>query len=157
MSSRGRRKRRTNEEREDASGRLGRGEPRHRFVLNPYDDVRFTTCPRCSGKTLLRKFPLFIHVDPMQLIALHKSCRYCPHCDLVIAHRDEIEQQLTAMSARGGENVTDSDYLVIGTLDRPVWRKGRKEPLTIQEAFDNLHDWQEVLTVQVDPGGWRPA
>ena len=28
--------------------RLGKQPPRHRFFLNPYPDIRFTTCPQCG-------------------------------------------------------------------------------------------------------------
>jgi hypothetical protein len=44
--------------------RLGKQEPRYEFLLNPYSDQRFTTCPGCDGRTLLRKVPLVVHVDP---------------------------------------------------------------------------------------------
>ena len=44
--------------------RLGKQPPRYRFFLNPYTDVRFTTCPQCRGKTSQRKLPLVIHIDP---------------------------------------------------------------------------------------------
>jgi len=67
--------------------RLGKQPPRYRFFLNPYTDVRFTTCPQCRGKTSQRKLPLVIHIDPLQLVALNKTCRYCPRCDLLIAHQ----------------------------------------------------------------------
>ena len=77
--------------------RLGKQPPRYRFFLNPYADARFTTCPQCSGKTRVRKLPLVIHIDPLQLIALNKTCRYCPRCDLLIAHQDEIEAFLAGV------------------------------------------------------------
>ena len=70
--------------------RLGKQPPRYRFFLNPYTDVRFTTCPQCRGKTRVRKLPLVIHIDPMQLVALNKTCRYFSRCDLLIAHREEL-------------------------------------------------------------------
>ncbi|HKF38272.1 MAG TPA: hypothetical protein VKB35_15355, partial [Ktedonobacteraceae bacterium] len=40
--------------------------------------------------------PVVIHVDPMQVLSLNKTCRYCPHCDLLIAHQDDLEHFLTA-------------------------------------------------------------
>jgi hypothetical protein len=71
--------------------RLGKQRPRYRFFLNPYTDVCFTTCPQCRGKTSQRKLPLVIHNDPLQLVALTKTCRDGPRCDLLIAHQDELE------------------------------------------------------------------
>ena len=59
--------------------RLGKGKPCFAFFLNPYPDQRFTRCPKCEGKTKLRKLPLLIHLQPINLMALNKSCRYCPY------------------------------------------------------------------------------
>lgn len=135
--------------------RFGKQPPRYRFILNPYSDVRFTRCPRCEGKTKQRKLPLVIHVDPMELVALNKTCRYCPYCDLLIAHKDEVEPLLAAMFSQRKPEVVGNDYLVLGTLDRADWLQGTQTPLTIQEMRDRLHDFKEVL--QVKPtGGWVP-
>jgi hypothetical protein len=73
--------------------KLGKNPRRHDFFLNPYQDWRFSSCPQCGEKNRERKFPLVIHVEPLNAVALNKSCRHCPPCDLIIAHRDEIEMQ----------------------------------------------------------------
>ena len=96
--------------------RLGKQPPRYRFFLNPYTDVRFTTCPQCCGKTRQRKLPLVIHVDPLQLVALNKTCRYCPACDLLIAHQDELEAWLTAFFSEHRPEIVGNDYLLLGGL-----------------------------------------
>ena len=70
---------------------LGKQPPQYRFFLNPYQDARFTRCPQCDQPMRQRKLPLVIHIDPMQLLSLNKTCRYCPHCDLLIAHQDDVE------------------------------------------------------------------
>ena len=80
--------------------RLGKQPPRYSFFLNPYRDVRFTSCPQCRKRTKQRKLPLMIHVDPYNPVSINKTCRYCPTCDLLIAHQDEIEQQLALLFAR---------------------------------------------------------
>ncbi len=127
------------------STRLGKQPPRYSFFLNPYPDVRFTRCPKCGGKTLQRKLPLVIHVDPRNPVSINKTCRYCPTCDLLIAHQHEIEAQLALLFARRDPSLIGNDYLVIGTQDRADWRRGMKTPLTIQEMLDSLHDFTEVL------------
>jgi hypothetical protein len=48
-------------------------------------------CPQCLAGTRQRELPLVIHIEPLQLVALNKACRYCPHCDLLIAHQDQLE------------------------------------------------------------------
>ena len=127
---------------------LGKLSPRFRFVLNPYSDVRFTACPICQAKTRLRKLPLVIHVDPLYSIALNKTCRYCPTCDLLIAHRDEVEALLVAIFEEREPEMIGNDYLVIGTLERPEWKRGVKEPLAIGEMVGSLHDFKEVLELK---------
>src|SRR6266516_5744360 len=74
---------------------LGKLPRLYRFFLNPYQDVRFTSCPQRANKTRQRKLSLFIHVSPAQPVTLNKTCRYCPNCDLLIAHQDKIEDILT--------------------------------------------------------------
>ncbi len=125
--------------------RLGKQPPRYSFFLNPYPDVRFTSCPKCSKRTKQRKVPLVIHVDPINPVSINKTCRYCPTCDLLIAHQDEVEQQLALLFTRHNPALIGNDYLVIGTQDRVDWRRGMKTPLTIQEMLDSLHDFEEVL------------
>jgi hypothetical protein len=136
--------------------RLGQQPPRYRFFLNPYADVRFTTCPQCGGKTRVRKLPLVIHVDPLQLVALNKTCRYCPSCDLLIAHRDELEAWLAAFFGQQKPEVVGNDYLVVGTEERAAWRRGTRTPLTTQELLAGLHDFAEVVRFEPAPR-WGPA
>ena len=136
--------------------RLGKQPRRHRFFLNPYTDVRFTTCPKCSGKTRLRKLPLVIHVEPLHVIVLHKTCRYCPVCDLLIAHRDELGAQLAVLFNQRDPEVIGNDYLVLGTVDRSVWRLGAKEALAVQDAMAHVHEFKKVLQFELGPR-WGPA
>ena len=130
------------------SRRLGKQPPRYRFLLNPFRDCRFAICPNCERRTLLRKVPLVIHVDPRNPVALHKSCRYCPPCDLLIAHQDEVESELAALGARGAPELVVNSYLPLGTLDREVWRRGVAEPLAGKEMLEQLHDFIEVLELR---------
>jgi hypothetical protein len=120
--------------------------------LNPYTDVRFTNCPQCSKKMRQRKLPLVIHVDPMQLLALNKTCRYCPACDLLIAHQDEIEALLATFFGEQRPEIVGNDYLVVGTEDRADWLRGMKSPQSIENALACLHDFTEV--VQFKPASY---
>jgi hypothetical protein len=132
---------------------LGKQPPRYRFFLNPYQDMRFTRCPQCDSKTLLRKLPLVIHVEPMQMLSLNKTCRYCPRCDLLIAHQDDLEHLLASFFTEQKPEVIGNDYLVIGTEDRTAWKRGMQQALTLQEALEALHDFKEVVTFKIT-GGW---
>jgi hypothetical protein len=134
---------------------LGKQPPRYDFFLNPYQDLRFTSCPRCGGKTKLRKLPLVIHLDGQLLVGLNKACRYCPHCDLLIAHQDELEAQLVGHFHERNPNPNRNDYLVVGTVDRPVWQRGNRGDLTIPEMIDSLHDFKDYVRFERAPR-WTP-
>lgn len=123
---------------------IGKKPPLYRFILNPYQNVRFTRCPKCHNKTKQQKLPLFIHIDPLQPVVLKKTCRYCPYCDLLIAHQDDIEAQLTMMFEKHNPKLIGNEYLVLGTIDPSDWKSG----FTIQEIQDRLHDFKEVLQIE---------
>lgn len=137
--------------------RLGKLPPLYRFILNSYTDARFSRCPMCEQKMHQRKVPLFIHVDPFNPIVLGYTCRYCPDCDLLIAHHDQIEALLANLFAELDPSVIGEDYLVIGTVERKAWREGMKQPKGIDDMLAHLHDFKEVLTVEYRPAGWYPA
>jgi hypothetical protein len=105
---------------------------------------------------------LLIHVDPRNPVCLNKTCRYCPRCDLLIAHQDEVEEQLAALFGERQPELVGNAYLVLGTLDPEVWERGRHTPLTIPEMMNNLHDWVDVLSIRPagqegpPPQGQRP-
>src|SRR6266571_2405677 len=124
---------------------LGKQPPRYRFFLNPYEDMRFTRCPQCDNKMHQRKLPLVIHIDPTYMFSLNKICRYCPHCDLLIAHQNDVEQFLTAFFTQYNPDVIGNDYLVIGTIERATWKHGTQQPTTMQEMIEALHDFKEVV------------
>jgi hypothetical protein len=137
--------------------RFGKLPPQYTFILNPYTEYRFTRCPGCDKSMKQRKLPLVIHVDPMNPVALNYTCRYCPDCDLLIAHQDEIEELLAALFAEYNPSVIGNDYLVMGTMERQAWREGVKQPKGIPEMLEHLHDFKDVQTIRVQPGGWYPA
>jgi hypothetical protein len=103
-----------------------------------------------------RKLPLFIHVNPAQPVSLNKTCKYCPDCDLLMAHRDEIEKHLNDLVAQlhpGEAALGHEDYLIIGTLERAAWKQNIENYLTIEEILGNLHDFKEVTSFKL-MGGW---
>jgi hypothetical protein len=77
-------------------------EARYDLFLNPHEGMAFTTCPRCQTKTKVRKFCLFIHVEPELFMSFNKSCRFCPACELLIVRKDELEAYLVAICEEQG-------------------------------------------------------
>lgn len=109
--------------------------PQYNFVLNPYPDERLSRCPFCNNKTGQRKRPLVIHVDPVHLITLNYTCRYCEHCDLLIAHKHEIEHILYNVFVQRDPSAIGNRYLIMGTVERKVWREASKRPQTPIETL----------------------
>jgi hypothetical protein len=134
--------------------RLGKRPPRYRFFLNPYQGARFSTCPQCSQKTGQRKLPLFIHIEPKQPLLLNKTCRYCPHCDLLIAHKDELDAVITRVFTVLDPDLVGNTYLVLGTVDRADWKRIDREKLPIRDSIEALHDFKEEVIFR-PMGGWR--
>lgn len=136
---------------------IGKLPPRYGFLLNPYSDIRLSKCPRCAKLTHPRKFALFIHIDDWGPLALGKTCRYCSRCELIIVHQDELEAQLAHTFATLDPGKIGKDYLVIGTLDKPVWRKGLEQSgQPLDDALDHVADFKKVWQLHVE-GGWVPA
>jgi hypothetical protein len=104
----------------------------------------------------LRKLPLFIHVDPLESVVLNKTCRYCPDCDLLIAHQDQIEALLLQMFPAYTPETIHEHYSIIGTVERKVWREGLTMPLPLAKGLRYLHDFKEVHTIYLRPAGWYP-
>ncbi len=137
--------------------RFGELEPKYKFALNPYPDQRFSKCPHCGQKTGQRKRPLLIHIDPMHLVALNYTCRYCSRCDMLIAHQHEIERLLTHLFAERDPAVIGNDYLILGTAERKAWREGLNQPTSVPEMRAHIHDFKSYHTIQMSQGGWFPA
>ncbi len=134
---------------------LGKLSPEHKFFLNPYRDERFTRCPGCRQITKARKKPFLVHVDPLVLLVLNMTGRYCPACDLIILHQDRVEELLVHACEQHDPSVIGNDYLVIGTVERWGWRHTQKHPADYETLFANLHDFTEYVFYELQPR-WVP-
>ena len=128
---------------------LGKLHPQYDFFLNPYDDLRFTSCPKCNVKTSHRKLPLMIWVEPHYPVSLNYTCLYCQTCDLLIAHQNEIEDLLALIFRTRAPKVVGNDYTVIGTMEKSAWKLGVQKPLDFQNMPENLHDFNQVLKIEL--------
>jgi hypothetical protein len=129
---------------------IGKQPTRHRFILNPYSEERFASCPKCHDPTEQRKFPLMIHVQPLNPVTINKTCCYCASCDLIIAHAHELEEQLGILFEKHNPGLIGNEYLVMGTLDHDVWERSRQIPLSIPEMASKLYVFREVLLICAD-------
>jgi hypothetical protein len=135
--------------------RLGKLPPQYTFFLNPYDDLKFSRCPQCNGKTQSRKLPLVIWVDPANPVVPNYTCRYCPTDDLLIAHQNTIEDQLARLFAHRAPNVIGNDYLVLGTMEKSAWKEGVQKPISLQDMPEYVHDFKQVVKFDLQYG-WAP-
>jgi hypothetical protein len=140
-----------------AEHRIGKLPPRYSFILNPYRDVRVSKCPQCGRPTHARKFALFIHVDDWGPLMLGKTCRYCTPCELLVAHKDELDAQVAHSLGQVAPEAVGSDYLVLGTVDKKVWQEGLRGGGTqLGDSLEHMADFKRVLGLKVE-GGWGPA
>ena len=137
--------------------RLGKLPPRYAFILNPYEDARFSKCPKCEKLTYPRKFALLIHVDGYGPFVLGKTCKYCSKCELIIAHKDELEAVLAAQFSLLKPEVIGNEYLVVGTVDRAFWKAGMAQAPAFGETLEHTADIKTYLDVEYRPAGWYPA
>lgn len=130
---------------------------KHHFVLNPYPHMRVSKCPFCDGRTGQRKLPLVIHIDPRQLMVLNYTSRYCKACDLLIAHKHEVEHLLTEQMKVTNPSIIGNDYLIMGAIDRKLWKDNMKNPKPPMEILNHLVSfdavYEELRCTQV---GWFP-
>ena len=136
--------------------RLGKLPPRYRFALNQYTETRWSKCPKCSTRTYMRKFPLLIHIDGFGLLILGKTCRYCPKCEFIIAHQDDLEHIMAEIFSDSYPAVVGNRYLVMGTVEKRAWQEGMIEPLKIEGIWEHTADIKEYLFPGYEPGGWVP-
>jgi hypothetical protein len=69
-----------------------------------------------------RKFALIIHIENGDLTILGKTCRYCPVCELIIAHQNDLEAEIVNSFSRLDPEILGKPYLVIGTVQLKAWR-----------------------------------
>ncbi|MGE5301976.1 MAG: hypothetical protein ACM3TN_01525 [Alphaproteobacteria bacterium] len=138
--------------------RIGKLPPRYSLLLNSHAEARLSKCPKCRKVTHLRKFALFIHIDDWGPMVLGKTCRYCPHCEMVIVHHAELEAELERALSQRAPQVSGNQYLVLGTVDKKIWQKaldGKGEPLA--GTLEHVADFKQRYELDYQLGGWYPA
>ena len=135
---------------------FGKSAPRYSFILNPYSDYRASTCPKCDKAMYGRKFPLLIIVKDTHPIALGLTCKYCSKCELIVAHKYDLEEQLCLTFEEINSKCIGNEYLVVGTVDRKKWKASIGTPSSVKNMLEFVSDFKEVLTLMSHPKGyWR--
>lgn len=100
-------------------------------------------------------FCLIIHVDPHHLLSFNKSCRFCPDCEIIIVKKADLEAYLAAVGEQHFAEAIGNDYVVMGTLDRKLHRKGKAKRLDVKTAIESFTPFLGQLKLEVT-GGWTP-
>ena len=113
-------------------------------------------CPQCQHLTHMRKFALLIHIDEWGPLALGKTCRYCTPCEIIIAHTDELEDELVGVFERLAPEVIGRPYLVLGTVDKKRWKESLNQPgIGLRESLEYIAQFKKVSGLKMT-GGWVP-
>jgi len=135
---------------------FGGAPPRYTFILNPHTSYRASKCPLCKKATHGRKFPLLILVAETHPLVLGFTCKYCSHCELILAHKDRLENELAVAYGSLDPDVVGNDYLVVGTIDSKAWKSRLGKASEIGAVRERASDFKRRLDLGFDPGGWRP-
>ena len=134
---------------------FGQLPPRYGFMFNPYPTERISRCPLCEHKTGQRKIPLIVHIEPMHMIALNYTCRYCQACDLLVANKHEVEHLLTNMFLQVDPTAIGNEYLVIGTAEKTAWKEGVQKQKEVTELLPHISDFAKYYQeLRITQGGW---
>jgi hypothetical protein len=140
-----------------AEKQLGKLKPRYSFMLNPHEFERVSKCPTCRKLTYPRKFALLIHVQGFAPLALGKTCKYCPKCELMICHQHELDAELAHFFQTKQPELIGNEYVVLGTVDLEKWKAGlASASMSPHALLDCLADFKKYMSLDVDPGGRRP-
>ena len=129
--------------------RFGKLRPRYRFALNPFREVRWSSCPRCEKLMHARKFPLLIAFTDGTMLTLGKTCRYCTPCEFIIAHQHELDDEVASFRSAHPGHASD-EWFVIGTVERKAWMEGLHAGASLDDLREHTSDIRYPTTVH-DP------
>lgn len=128
---------------------FGKLRPRYRFALNPFRKARWSSCPRCETMMHARKFGLVIAFGDGSMLTLGKTCRYCTPCEFIIAHQDELDDEVARFrAAHPGQ--APGEWSVVGTVERKAWGKLLHGGSSLDELREHTSDIKEPTVVH-DP------
>jgi hypothetical protein len=92
-----------------------------------------------------------IHVEGFGMVLLGKTCRLRLRCDTLVVHKEELDDLLkTAI------NVPEPEYVVLGTIDKDVHRRGLSGGVSLDDVKEHMADFKSYWKVDITPAGWYP-
>ena len=92
-----------------------------------------------------------VYVEGFGLVVLGKTCRLCLRCETLIAHKVELHKLLSTVVT-----VSKPAYFVLGTADRPTYRRGLAGGTSLDDMRAHTSDFKSYWNVEVTLGGWYP-
>ena len=129
-------------------------QPRHYFWLNPYREMAFTRCPKCEGKTKIRKKRLVIDVLNKTLLLANVTIKYCPECDLITINKDKIENILSQLTFFDERSIRPDDYFIFGTIERTDYNKYLNQGSYSSDCIKLVNPFIDKLLFKIRPAGW---
>src|SRR3990172_5377340 len=115
-----------------------------------------------KGQAQIRRPAAALHLLPQSVhrLSLHtlpqlRSTNALAQVRLV--HSRRSGSLLAILFNRLDPKALGNDYLIIGTVERKVWREGLRRPKIINEILPHVADFKEVRRVEVRPAGWYSA
>ena len=81
----------------------------------------------------------------------------CVACDMLIVHQNELEPLIRARLSNAEGSGRPPDYLVLGTVDSRVWRRGLTGGVSFDELLRNMADFSRHMQIEQSGRGWEPA
>jgi hypothetical protein len=76
---------------------------------------------------------------------------------MIIVHRDELEPLIATRLPRQRMSGSSFDFLVLGTVDPRVWRRGLASGVAFDELIQHMADFRRYMQVEQTGRGWRPS
>jgi hypothetical protein len=74
-------------------------------------------------------------------------------CETLIVDRVELENVIIADGLSA--TVKPPDYVVLGTIDRRIWRRGLGDHASLLDIRAHMADFKKYLKVDVVPAHWE--
>ena len=94
---------------------------------------------------------MVIHVEGIGMVLLGKTCRLCLRCDTLVVHKAELDDLLRTVI-----NVPQPEYVVLGTIDKHVYRRGLSGGASLEDVKEHMADFKSYWKVDVTSAGWCP-
>jgi hypothetical protein len=89
-------------------------------------------------------------------LALGKTCRYCSPCELIMAHQDELEDELVQVFENRSPELIGNPYHVFGTVEKKWWKQSLGQSgSSLDQMLEHVFLFKSIRNLKIT-GGWQP-